>query len=93
VSRAWSDQLRTSDVLSRAGGDEFVLLLPSTAPTEAAAVLARLCQATEQGFSAGVGVAGPGSTVEEVLRRADAACYRAKQTGGGHVVVAEPRAA
>jgi len=93
VSRAWTEALRATDVLSRAGGDEFVLLLPSTGPTEAVAVLTRLCQATDQGFSAGVAVAAPDSTVQEVLRQADEACYRAKQTGGGHVVVAEQRAA
>jgi hypothetical protein len=32
------------------------------------------------------------SAVDEGWRRTDAACYRAAQTGGGHVVVAEPSA-
>ncbi len=93
VSHAWARELRAADVLARAGGDEFVLLLPSTGADQAVDVLTRLCQATSQPFSAGIAVATPGCTVEDVLREADDACYMAKQSGGGRVVVAEPSAA
>ena len=93
VARAWSEQLRSGDVLARAGGDEFVLLLPSTAVTQALLVLERLERATSQRFSAGLATAGPGCTVEDVLREADGACYEAKQRGRGEVVVAETAAA
>jgi len=93
VSHAWCRELRASDVLARAGGDEFVLLLPSTAAEQAVDVLARLSRATEQPFSAGVAEATPGNSVEDVLRHADNACYRAKQSGGGRIVVAETAAA
>jgi diguanylate cyclase (GGDEF)-like protein len=89
VSRRWSEILRTTDVLARAGGDEFVLLLPSTDRAHAGEMLARLEGATAQKFSAGVAVAGADSTVDELLRKADDACYRAKQTGRGHAVVAD----
>jgi diguanylate cyclase (GGDEF)-like protein len=89
VSRRWSSTLRTTDVLARAGGDEFVLLLPSTGPAHTGEMLGRLAAITEQGFSAGVAVATPTSTVEDLLHRADDACYQAKQTGRGHVVVAD----
>ena len=34
-------------------------------------------------------VATPASTVEDLLRLADDACYHAKQTGRGHVVMAD----
>lgn len=90
VTKAWTGELRTSDMLARSGGDEFVLLLPSTAPDQAVAVLARLRQVAPQAFSAGVAVASADSTVEGVLHDADGACYRAKQVGGGRFVVAEP---
>ncbi|HVC68865.1 MAG TPA: GGDEF domain-containing protein [Acidimicrobiales bacterium] len=89
VSRAWSETLRSTDVLARAGGDEFVLLLPSTNRSDAIEKLGRLAGSTRQGFSAGVAEAGPGSTVENLLRLADGACYNAKQTGRGQVVVAD----
>jgi diguanylate cyclase (GGDEF)-like protein len=89
VSRLWSETLRTTDVLARAGGDEFVLLLPSTDRLYAVEMLARLAAATEQGFSAGVAVASADSPVEELLQLADKACYQAKQNGRGHVAVAD----
>lgn len=93
VTRAWCAQLRDTDVLARAGGDEFVLLLPSTGIAQALSVLGRLGQATPQAFSAGVAAAKPGCTVEDVLREADDACYQAKQRGGGRVVVWQTTAA
>jgi diguanylate cyclase (GGDEF)-like protein len=93
VSRAWCTHLRESDVLARAGGDEFVLLLPSTGVGQALAVLNRLGRATPQAFSAGVALATRGCTVEDVLREADDACYQAKQRGGGRVVVSQATAA
>jgi diguanylate cyclase (GGDEF)-like protein len=89
VSRSWSEALRTTDVLARAGGDEFVLLLPSTGQAHAVEMLARLAAATDQEFSAGVAVATPTSTVEDLLRQADDACYHAKQTGRSRVVVSD----
>ena len=93
VTRAWTVHLREADVLARAGGDEFVLLLPSTGVTQALAVLNRLGRATPQAFSAGVAAATPGCSVEDVLREADDACYQAKERGGGRVVVSEATAA
>ena len=41
VSRLWTETLRSTDVLARAGGDEFVLLLPSTTRTDAVEMLNR----------------------------------------------------
>jgi len=87
VTRAWSKELRTADVLARAGGDEFVLLLPSTGEMHAMEVLARLTSSSSQSFSAGVTVAKPGSNPDEVMRRADDACYCAKRAGRGKVVI------
>lgn len=87
LTAAWQRELRASDVLARAGGDEFVLMLPSTDVEHACAVLSRLATAGKQGFSSGVAAAAPGDTTEDILRRADDACYRAKQTGRGKVVV------
>jgi len=87
LSRAWSATLRSTDVLARAGGDEFVLLLPSTTEGHAREMLNRLGAATDQPFSAGIAVAQGTSTVEQLLHLADHACYRAKHSGRGTVVV------
>jgi len=85
---AWSEALRSTDVLARSGGDEFVLLLPSTNRVHALDMLERLQSAARHPFSAGVAVAEPSSTVHGLLRQADDACYRAKQAGRATVVVA-----
>ncbi len=53
-------------------------------------MLDRLSAATTQEFSAGVALARPESTVEDLLRSADQACYLAKQAGRGRAVVADP---
>jgi len=87
MSQAWSGALRPFDVLARAGGDEFVLLLPSTDTVHAVEVLGRLARASAQDFSAGVAIAVPGSRVEDMLRRADNACYAAKHKGRRQVAV------
>jgi len=89
VSEQWSAVLRSTDVLARAGGDEFVLLLPSTDTARAIEMLGRLGAATTQEFSAGVAAATPETTVEDLLRLADDACYHAKKTGRSQVVVAD----
>jgi len=89
TARAWSDELRSGDVLARAGGDEFVLLLPSTSASQARMVLERLEQATSQRFSAGLATTVSTCSVEDLLRQADGACYRAKQRGRGEIVAAE----
>lgn len=85
-------QKRTTDVLARYGGDEFVLLLPETRASEAAVLLERirakvpeikLDQGMSLTISCGIaeclfdGDAAPG----EVMRRADLALYEAKSAG------------
>lgn len=90
VTRAWRLALRTPDVLARSGGDEFLLLLPSTSADAAVTVLSRLRRLHDQPFSAGVAESRADTSMSTLLRRADAACYRAKQRGRGRTVVAEP---
>lgn len=91
--------LRGMDVIGRLGGEEFGILLPSTAVDQATAVaerirvaVARIAIDTEFGtvrFTTSIGVAQSQETDESVdvlLARADAALYAAKAAGRNRVV-------
>ena len=75
---AWSRTLRSTDILARTGGDEFVLVLADTDAAAAYALLARLHEANESRWSSGVVEWGRGEALPDVLRRADQALYLAK---------------
>lgn len=89
--RVLRQAMRPSDVLSRFGGEEFVLLLPDTVLADAEAALCRfqrqLAAQMVPGrefvltFSAGVVVQAPGESLEASIQRADAATFAAKRAG------------
>ncbi|MDQ3752302.1 MAG: GGDEF domain-containing protein [Actinomycetota bacterium] len=87
---AWSTQLRESDVLARYGGEEFAIVLPDCALEEAAVIVDRLRAATPeaQTCSAGIVLWDGAEPAEQLVRRADAALYRAKAEGRNRTVVA-----
>jgi diguanylate cyclase (GGDEF)-like protein/PAS domain S-box-containing protein len=87
---AWREVLRVTDFIARYGGEEFGVLLPAASPEGAVEVVERLRQATPMGqtCSAGIAFFDPPDTPEEVLRRADAALYRAKREGRDRAVAA-----
>ena len=105
VAAVMSAQVRDIDRLGRYGGEEFLMVLPATALMEAAAVAERLRQDVAASFLAGapsplrltvsIGVTEwiGDDQVEEVLRRADAALYRAKATGRDRVELGRVSAA
>lgn len=101
VSRALQSQLRKTDTLARLGGDEFAVLLPQCPIPQAQRVAEKLRAAVEaerlewEGSSYSVGasiglvvVNGAHADAAEVLRAADAACYKAKHAGRNQVSVA-----
>ncbi|MEV6598704.1 bifunctional diguanylate cyclase/phosphodiesterase [Actinoplanes sp. NPDC051346] len=87
--------LREYDTVARLGGDEFAVLLPRMPDTEVARQVAeRIAAALREDFllsagpvriSGSIGIAMETDPVDgdELLRRADAAMYRAKTTGSG----------
>jgi diguanylate cyclase (GGDEF)-like protein len=92
--------LRRSDVVCRHGGEEFVALMPEIDGDGAQAMLARLLlevyedDPSESGrrrlprctFSAGIALfPRHGSTLEQLLSRADRALYRAQQQGRSRI--------
>ena len=98
-AQAASQALRGSDVLSRWGGEEFLLLLPDTEVIEAQACVQRMREQVEAlslwqihpalkvTFSAGVSITRGVETVEQAVERADQAMYQAKRAGRNCTVV------
>lgn len=104
IAQLIAAQLRHSDVLSRYGGEEFVILLPDTAGDAACEIAERIRRAIAAQpqeipatVTVSVGVAALESIGDEALSEmaqrllasADTALYRAKQQGRDQVVVAE----
>ena len=84
TAAAWRRELRAVDVLARYGGEEFGILLPATPLGEATEAIDRVRSATPHGQTASAGVVqwDGDEPAEELLARADAALYRAKEVGG-----------
>lgn len=97
VARRLAASLREGDVVARLGGDEFSLLLhtpPADVPNLAQRVVDALSQpfqldaaTVRVGASVGVATGSTDATGADLLRRADAAMYRAKRLGKGRYVV------
>jgi two-component system cell cycle response regulator len=95
VSRILRKQFRPRDVLVRYGGDEFAVLLPQVGEETAITIADRVRQAvsgnTGDGsdslitipvrLSMGVAEKHPKSSLDNLIRAADAALYRAKHAG------------
>ncbi|MBG0560080.1 diguanylate cyclase domain-containing protein [Actinoplanes aureus] len=86
--------IRSGDVLSRVGGDEFVLLMPGVTGDDAESMSGRLRYVLELPFriagqeirigaSIGVHVAPVAEDPDTALRAADHAMYTIKHAGGG----------
>ena len=96
------EQLRPGDMVARFGGDEFALLpIAGSTVADALAIAQRIITSLELPFqihgtevivgcSAGVSAVRPGAAVDEVLRNADVAMYRAKADGKRRAQVFDP---
>jgi diguanylate cyclase (GGDEF)-like protein len=98
VARRLRRCLRAEDTLARLGGDEFAVLLPEIANRRDIYRVTDKCLSALSGpeligrheltVNASIGVAvfpQDGEDVQQLLRSADAAMYRAKARGGGRV--------
>lgn len=101
VGNILRQQCRALDVVGRLGGDEFLVILPMTKPSEARVFVSRVQRAVlglaeshpEFGqLTLSIGIAEVprhGTTVQTVLAAADTALYRAKRGGRDSVAVAD----
>lgn len=85
---------RSTDIVSRFGGEKFVVLMPATSENDALAMARRMCLhvasnaptvddvAISYTVSGGVaGMASGISSIDQLLKRADEAMYMAKADG------------
>lgn len=91
VTKTIASNIRSTDILSRFGGDEFVILLPETPTGAATTFLGKIHHQLNQAMSArnwpvsfSIGAitypkAPPG--VEEVIKKADMLMYEVKRSG------------
>ena len=95
--------MRTSDHVGRLGGEEFGILLASVVPQQAEVIAERLRRRVEEmvvwhnerdiRFTVSIGLADLQADVEnpleDMMKRADLALYRAKNSGRNRVCLAD----
>lgn len=101
-ARVAQQHLRKEDVFGRYGGEEFLLLMPSTMLLDALNIVERIRALSEaqlwisaklrQKATVSIGVTQyiPGESILDLFSRADAAMYLAKTGGRNQVVVEQP---
>ncbi|MFC1585278.1 diguanylate cyclase [Fibrobacterota bacterium] len=97
ISKILRQNIRNTDILSRFGGEEFVIITPYTKTFEASYLANKLRVSVEDfpfsyrkhalklTISAGVASLSSVKTIRQALERADKALYRAKKTGRNRV--------
>jgi diguanylate cyclase (GGDEF)-like protein/PAS domain S-box-containing protein len=100
LANSYAEHMRERDTLARIGGDEFALIIEHCDVAQALAVADKILEATRnfryackgQLFQLGVSIGlspidGSTAGVEDAMRRADHACYIAKERGRNRVYV------
>ncbi len=92
--------LRSTELIARTGGEEFVVVFPATGLTESVDAIRRLQrelarsrfqfegQSRVMTFSGGAAAWRQGESLAQILRRADTAMYEAKNGGKDRIIIA-----
>jgi diguanylate cyclase (GGDEF)-like protein len=106
IGRLLRENTRSTNIAARYGGEEFILLLQNTqkhAALDCAEKIRRLIEAhnflhREKQPLGCISISGgvatfphDGSTVEEIIKRADEALYAAKESGRNCIMLYEPQ--
>jgi diguanylate cyclase (GGDEF)-like protein/PAS domain S-box-containing protein len=99
VAATLKSSLRETDILGRIGGEEFAVLLPNTPLKEAAILAERVCRSVGNlgikipaailTITISIGVVmlkSPMQDIDDMLKHADSAMYKAKRLGGNRVM-------
>ena len=93
VSEILEDCSRDQDLTVRYGGEEFLLVLPSTSLESAQILVDRIRSAikenTDVTFSAGIAMHSENLTFDQLVEKADKCLYAAKTEGRDRYILAE----
>lgn len=100
LANSMQECMRTSDVVARFGGDEFIAILPETSVEKAIDAGERICSAVENtsfdmngsriSSTVSIGIAGypnDAKDVQELMEKADVALYKSKRAGKNRVSI------
>ncbi|WP_299182470.1 GGDEF domain-containing protein [uncultured Neptuniibacter sp.] len=97
VAKVITKNIRVTDFAARFGGEEFIIILPSTSASEAAQAMDKLRASLESSpfnfhgkpvgitMSFGVTEIKEGDSLDDIFTRADEALYQAKENGRNQV--------
>lgn len=101
IGQVLVDSTRDTDTVARVGGDEFVILLPESVPTDAQPVLERINAGLQRipipgGSEVSLSIGActfykPLESSEAMIREADERMYRVKRSGKDRVLIDEVR--
>ena len=92
LSHVFKHNTRNCDILTRYGGEEFIILFPETSIEEAVVVSERICSTVESTLEVSVTIGlsslpKDSNNPHEVIKMADAAMYWGKAHGKNQIVI------